>query len=216
MRENHRLQAAVLDQLDFDPAIDSSRIGVSVQEGVVTLSGHVPSFIDKARAETAAGMVRGIKAVVDDIRVDLPGHCETPDEITAKRAYERLASNVTVPIDRIHINVKDGVITLRGDVDWKYQCDAAVADLRHLNCVREIRNDVRVVPPMPASEVGNRIQKAMERLGLQSAPNVSVDARGSNVVLTGTVLSWREKDVAESVAWSVPGVSRVENRLVVA
>ena len=216
MREDHQLQAAVLEQLDFDPAIDSSQIGVAVRDGVVTLSGHVPSFIDKARAETTAGLVSSVKAVIDDIRVDLPGHCETPDEITAKRAYDRLATNVTVPIDRIHISVKDGVVTLRGDVDWQYQRQAAVDDLRHLDCVRDLRNEIEISPAIQASEVEGRISGAMHRLGLASAGSISVDVDGSRVTLSGMVVSWREKDVAEDIAWSVPGVSHVDNRLSVA
>lgn len=216
MREDHHLQAAVLEQLDFDPAINSSQIGVAVRDGVVTLSGHVPSFIDKARAETTVGLVGGVKAVVDDIRVDLPGHCETPDEVTAKRAHDRLASNVTVPIERIHISVKDGVVTLRGDVDWRYQREAAIEDLRHLDCVRDLRNEVKISPSVAASEIQDRIVGAMHRLGLASADKVAVETAGSQVTLSGTVVSWREKDVAEDIAWSVPGVSHVENRLAVA
>lgn len=216
MRHDHQLQAAVLDHLDFDPAITSSQIGVAVRDGVVTLSGHVPGFIDKTRAEAAAGMVKGVKAVVNDIRIDLPGHRETPDEVTARRAYDRLASNVSVPIESIRIGVKDGVVTLRGDVDWQYQREAALDDLRHLDCVRDVHNEIRVSPAVEADEIDARITGALQRLGLTSADSIVVVAKGSNVTLSGTVVSWHEKDVAENIAWSVPGVSRVENRLNVA
>jgi osmotically-inducible protein OsmY len=216
MRQDHHLQTTVLEQLDFDPAVTSSQIGVAVRDGVVTLSGHVPSFKDKARAEASAGLVQGVKAVVNDIRVDLPGHCESPDEVTARRAYDRLASNVSVPVERIRIAVKDGVVTLHGDVDWQYQRAAALDDLRQLDCIREIRNEIGIRPPVQASDVGARIQAALERLGLTSADSVAVKAEGSSVTLSGTVVSWHEKDVAENIAWSVPGVSRVVNQLVVA
>jgi osmotically-inducible protein OsmY len=215
MRHDHDLQKAVLEHLDFDPAITSSQIGVAVRDGVVTLSGHVPSFKDKARAETDAGLVRGVKAVVNEIRVDLPGHCESPDEVTARRAYDRLASNLSVPLDRIHIGVEGGVVTLHGDVDWQYQRLAAVEDLRQLDCVREIRNEIRIHPPIAAEDVSTRIQAALRRLGLTSADHIAVAANGSNVTLSGTVVSWHEKDVAETVAWSVPGISHVENKLMV-
>lgn len=216
MRQDHELQAAVIEQLDFDPAITSSRIGVAVRDGIVTLGGHVPSFMDKARAETAAGLVRGVKAVVDEIRVDLPGHCDTTDEVTARRAYDRLASNVTVPLERIHISVEKGVVTLRGEVDYQFQREAALADVRALDCVRDVRSEIRIRPPIEAREIALRIGAAMDRLGLTSAGNVAVEADGSNVILSGTVVSWHEKGMAESIAWTVPGVSHVENRLTVA
>lgn len=216
MREDHQLQAAVLEQLDFEPSINSSQIGVAVRDGVVTLSGHVPSFFDKTRAEATAGLVTGVKALVDDIRVDLPGHCETPDEVVARRAYERLASNVTVPIERLHISVKDGVVTLRGEVDWQFQRAAALEDLRHLDCVRDLDDEIRISPSVQASEIHDRIEGAMQRLGLASSDNIAVAAEGSTVTLSGTVVSWRERDVAEGIAWSVPGVSAVINQLTVA
>ena len=156
-----------------------------------------------------------MKAIVDDIRVELPGRCETTDETAARRAYDRLASNLTVPLDRIHIAVEDGVVTLRGDVDWQFQREAAVADLRHLDCVRDIRNEIQLRPPVEASAIAERIRGALGRLGLSSASAIEVEATGSDVRLSGFVPSWHERDVAENVAWSVPGVSRVDNRLTV-
>jgi osmotically-inducible protein OsmY len=215
MRKDHELQKAVLEQLDFDPAINSSHIGVSVRDGVVTLGGHVPSASDKARAEMGAGMVKDVKAVVDEISVELPGHCETPDELIAQRAYERLTSNNKVPADRIHLSVEDGVVTMRGDVDWEYQRAAALYDLQHLNCVRRIRNEVTIKPAVQGSLISERIHEALERLGLNSSSNIHVETRGSDVDLFGEVTSWQEKRLAENVAWSVPGVSHVANNITV-
>lgn len=215
MRKEHELQRAVLEQLDFDPAVNSSHIGVAVRDGVVTLSGHVPSYGDKARAEVAAGLVKGVKAVVDELTVELPGHCETPDEIVARRAYERLATNRHVPVDRIHLSVHEGTVTMRGDVDWEFQRAAAVADLQQLNCIKGVRNEVTIKPPIDAVVVSDTIRDALARLGLNSGDNIEVLAKGSDIALTGRVTSWQERRLAESVAWSLPGVSHVNNRITV-
>ncbi len=215
MRTDHELQKAVLEQLDFDPAINSSHIGVVVRDGMVTLGGHVPSLSDKARAETAAGMVKGVRAVVDEITVELPGHCDTPDEIVARRAYERLASNSKVPIDRIHLSVEDGVVTMRGDVDWEYQRAAASYDLQHLDCVRGLLNQLTIKPPVEEALISARIHEALERLGLNGWDRIKVETRGSDVALSGEVTSWQEKRLAENVAWSLPGVSHVVNHITV-
>jgi osmotically-inducible protein OsmY len=215
MRKDHELQKAVLEQLDFDPAINSSHIGVAVRDGMVTLGGHVPSLSDKARAEASAGTVKGVKAVVDEITVELPGHCDTPDEIVARRAYDRLASNSKVPVDRIHLSVGDGVVTIRGDVDWEYQRAAALYDLQHLGCVRRLRNEVTIKSPVEGAIISERIHEALERLGLNGGSSIAVETLGSDVALSGAVASWQEKRLAENVAWSLPGVSHVVNRITV-
>ena len=213
MRHDHILQRDVLAQLDFDPAINSSHIGVAVRDGIVTLSGHVPSLLEKSRAEGVAGRVHGVKAVVDEIDVELPGRCESPDELVAQRAYERLSSNLSVPVDRLHISVTDGAVTLRGDVDWQYQREAALQDLRHLDCIRSLRSEVVIKPPVEVADVGRRIHDALERLGLKPGDNIVVRISGSDVTLSGTVNSWHEKGMAEHVAWSIPGVSHVNNSI---
>jgi osmotically-inducible protein OsmY len=215
MRKDHELQKAVMEQLDFDPAINASHIGVAVRDGVVTLGGHVPSLSDKARAETSAGLVSGVKAVVDQIAVELPGHCETPDEIVARRAYERLASNSKVPIDRVHLSVEGGIVTIRGDVDWEFQRASALYDLQHLDCVRDIRNELVIRPPVEGALIAERIHEALDRLGLSSGTSIAVETSGSEVSLSGAVNSWQERRLAEHVAWSLPGVSHVKNRITV-
>jgi osmotically-inducible protein OsmY len=215
MRKDHELQKAVLEQLDFDPAINSSHIGVAVHEGVVTLSGHVPSLGEKVRAETTAGLVKDVKAVVDALTVELPGHCDTPDEVVARRAHERLMSNKNVPRDRIHLSVSEGTVTMRGDVDWEFQRAAALYDLQQLNCVRGVRNEVKIKPPVEAALVTERIHDALTRLGLNSSGGIDVRTKGSDIALSGSATSWQEKRLAENVAWSLPGVSHVENHITV-
>ena len=148
MREDHNLQAAVQARLDLDPAINSSHIGVSASGGIVTISGHVPSLNEWSAAERTAGQVKGVKAVVNAMLVELGGEGRTSDEQIAARAYSRLASNTLVPRDRLHIAVQDGVVTLHGDVDWHFQLRAAINDLELLKGVRQIRTDAQIRPPV--------------------------------------------------------------------
>jgi osmotically-inducible protein OsmY len=215
MRSDHQLQKAVLEQLDFEPSIDSSHIGVAAREGVVTLTGHVPSIGEKRAAERAVGHVRGVKAVIDCLTVELPGHRQTPDETLAERAYARLASNSSVPADRIHLSVDDGVLTLHGDVDWHYQRQAAEADLHQLDCVLEIRNEIAIKPPVKVAVIREKIHDALARIGPIDADRIEVKADGGHVILSGTVTSWHQKGMAESAAWSVPGVTSVADEIVV-
>ncbi|MBN9316729.1 MAG: BON domain-containing protein [Devosia sp.] len=215
MREDHKLQAAVQSRLDFDPAINSSRIGVGAREGIVTISGHVPSLLERSSAERAAGQVKGVKAVINELLVDLAGENRTSDEQIAERAYARLASNVSVPLDRLHFAVKDGTITLHGDVDWHFQLQAAIDDLRALEGVREIRSDAQIRPPIQAEKVHEKIKRALADIAPLDAERIRVTAEGSKVTLAGEVTSWHEKGLAESTAWCVPGVTQVDNRITV-
>jgi len=215
MREDHKLQAAVQARLDLDPSINSSHIGVGAREGIVTVSGHVPSLHERSSAERAAGQVKGVKAVINELVVELPGLSSTSDEQIAERAYARLASNVSVPLDRLHIAVKDGAITLHGDVDWPFQLQAAIHDLELLEGVREIRSDAQIRPPVEAEHVHDKIKQALARIAPLDAERIRVAAQGSRVTLSGQVTSWHEKSLAESTAWCVPGVSQVSNEITV-
>lgn len=211
MRNDHILQAAVLEQLDFDPSINSSHLGVAVREGFVTLSGHVPSLLERAAAECVAGRVNGVKAIVNAIEVELPGHNETSDEKLAEQAYARLASNLSVPADRVHLAVNDGVVRLHGDVDWNYQRQAVIDDLQKLPGLRGIESDLIVKTPVQAERVHKRIHDALASLTPLDADLIKVTAEGTEVTLSGQVTSWHEKGLAESTAWCVPGVSQVTN-----
>lgn len=215
MRNDHILQAAVLQQLDFDPSINASHIGVTAREGFVTLSGHVPSLLDRAAAESVAGRVKGVKAIVNQIQVELPGRCQTSDEQLAEQAYARLALNLAVPTDRVHLAVSEGIVRLHGDVDWNYQRQAALDDLHKLPGLRGIESDLVVKPPVKGEQVQKRIHNALASLTPLDADLVHVTVEGTNVTLSGEVTSWHEKGLAESTAWCVPGVSNVTNRITV-
>ena len=216
MRPDHSLQKSVLENLDYDPAINCSHIGVAVRDGIVTLSGHVPSLGEKRAAAIAAGLIKGVKAVIDEICIELPGRCQTSDEVVAERAYARLATNWSVPIERIHLEVKDGIVTLHGDVDWQYQRLETEADLHKLDCIRAIRNELVVKPAVKLELVQSKVHDALARLSPLDAENIEIETDGTTVTLTGTVTSWHEKGLAENAAWSVPGVTSVHNKVAVA
>lgn len=215
MREDHKLQATVQSRLDLDPSINSSHIGVAAREGIITISGHVPSLLERSAAERAAGQAKGVRAVINELVVELPGLNRTSDEQIAERAYARLASNVSVPLDRLHLAVKDGTVTLHGDVDWHFQLQAALDDLELLEGVREVRSDAQIRPPVQADNVHQKIKQALARIAPLDAERIDVTANGSEVTLSGEVTSWHEKGLAESTAWCVPGVSQVTNQITV-
>ena len=215
MRDDHNLQATVMERLDLDPAINSSHIGVAVQEGVVSLSGHVPSLLERSEAERAAGKVRGVRAIINGISVDLPGQSRTSDETLAQQAYSRLNSNSAIPKGRLHLAINDGVVTVHGDVDWPFQLHDALKDLHRLSGVREVRSDVEIRPPVKAERVQDKIRQAIGQIAPLDAQRIFVAAEGSEVVLTGAVTSWHEKEMAESAAWCVPGVVKVTNNIMV-
>ena len=215
MRPDHQLQMDVLENLDFDPSINCSHIGIAVRDGIVTLSGHIPSVGERRAVARTAGQVKGVKAVIDDVVVELPGACQTDDEVVAERAYARLATNRLVPISRIHLEVKDGIVTLHGDVDWHYQRLEAEADLHKLDCIRKLQNEIVVKPPVKVEVVRSKVHDALTRISQVNADNIKVKTEGTTVTLTGAVTSWHEKGLAESAVWSVPGVTSVENQIAV-
>ena len=215
MRSDHQLQKAVLEQLDCDPAINSSHIGVAVRDGVVTLSGHVPSLGEERAALVAAGQVRGVKAIIDHVRVELPGECQTSDEVVAEEAYKRLSSNASVPLKLLQLTVEDGVVTLLGEVHWQYQRRAAEEDLHKLACIRGIRNEITIRPPVKAEKVHEKIHELLARIAPTERDTIEVKAENGRVTLSGTVNTWHEKGLIENAAWSVPGVSEVIDQITV-
>lgn len=215
MRSDHQLQKDVLEHLDCDPAINSSHIGVAVRDGVVTLSGHVPSLGEERAALMSAGQVKGVKAIIDHISVELPGECQSSDEVVAEEAYKRLSSNASVPLTQIHLTVEDGVVILSGEVPWQYQRRAAEEDLHKLACVRGIRNEIVIRPPVKAENVHEKIHEVLARIAPTERDTIEVTADGGRVTLRGTVNTWHEKGVIENAAWSVPGVTEVIDRIMV-
>ncbi len=209
------LQQRVIDELAFDPSVDAAHIGVAVRDGVVTLSGHVRSVAEKFAAERAARRVKGVKAIAQDIAVRLPPDKKTDDDEIAERALKMLTWDVLVPSDAIAVSVEHGVITLSGVVEWGYQRDEAERDLRRLGGVKGVVNLIEVRPRVDAADVQARLRAAFERNADIEAEGITVAVKEGRIVLGGKVKSWIEREEAERVAWSVPGVKAVEDHIAI-
>lgn len=213
---DEEIQRAVLDELRWDPEVDPTDVGVEVDDGVVTLTGTVGSYTMKYAAEKAAHRVLGVKAVANDIEVVLPGERVRTDTAIAEAAANALRWDTVVPSDRISVTVRDGWVTLEGDVDWYFQKEAAERDVRNLIGVKGVTNLIRVrAPRVSPTEVKSNIEEALERSAELDARRIRVETRDGKVVLSGTVRSWVEREEAESAAWATKGVTDVENLIIV-
>jgi osmotically-inducible protein OsmY len=210
-----QLQQAVLDELDFEPGVRSTDIGVSVHEGVVTLSGFVDSYGDKFDAERTVKRVFGVKGLANDLAVKLPDPAHRPDPEIAEAAVRALEASSSVPRGRIQVTVRDGVVILEGEVDWQFQGMAAVDALRRLTGVRDVRSHISVRPHASVPDVKRMIEEALRRSAEVEARRITVDSSDGKVTLHGSVHSWREHAEVVDAAWRAPGVTQVEDRLTV-
>ena len=213
-RTDNSIREDVLRELNWDPTITSaSDIAVAAKDGVVTLSGFVPTYWDKDAAEKAAKRVYGVKGVANDIAVK-PLWQRIDPEI-ARDAVHELESHISIPADRIKVTVKDGWVTLEGTVDWEYQKSLAQSAMKKLKGVSGVTNKIQVTPKASAAEVKSKIEEALRRSAELDARRTTVEIEGSTVKLYGSVSSWAERDEAERAAWSAPGTTMVENHILV-
>jgi osmotically-inducible protein OsmY len=213
MINDKQLQQAVTDELTWEPCITSAHIGVTAKDGVVTLSGNVPSYWQKRSAETAASRVKGVKAVVEEIKVKLFGDSLWTDDKIAEHGVRNLASDSSVPKDRIKLAVENGWVTLTGEVDWHYQKSATEHDVHRLIGVLGVTNNIEVKPPAEAYEIREKIEKALSRVAPFDAQNISIKTDGGKVTLNGNLRNWYERDLVETAAWSAPGVTQVMDNI---
>jgi osmotically-inducible protein OsmY len=207
-----RMRDAVLHQLEWDPRVDASGVGVTAKAGVVTLTGFIDSYAGKLAAERSAKQVRGVRAVANDIevRLKLP---RTDTEI-AHDVVRALEARITIP-EGVKAAVHGGHVTLTGRVDWLYQSREAEKTVRHIRGVRHVNNRLTVAPRAVERDVRERIVQALQRNANVDARQITVQLSGDKVTLTGTVGNWLQRECAERAAADAPGVTDVENRLAV-
>lgn len=215
MKTNAELQRDVVAELAYEPMIDAAQIGVIAKDGIVTLTGTVESYAQKLAASEAAERVSGVRAVVEEMHVELPCLHHRADEDLGRAALNALKWDTRIPDERLKLRVNHGWITLQGTVDHRYQREAAEQVIRNLVGVRHIENQIEVKPAITPYDIKTRVETALRRMA-PSEPHISVDVQGGTIILRGNVQSQAERKQAEREAWSAPGVSKVEDHLTIA
>ena len=212
-----------MDELKWEPAVHAEQIGVEVKDGIVTLAGHVDSYLAKWNAERAAQRVAGVKALAVEIDVRLNGSTKRSDADVVRSIENMLLWTTYLPKDSVKVKVKvkvmvmveDGWVTLSGQVQWGFQRNTAAAAVRYLLGVKGVSDQITIKPGVSASAVKSDIEAALKRRATNEANGIKVAVNGSEVTLTGKVPTWAERDAAGSAAWGTAGVSNVVDNITI-
>jgi len=215
MKTDLDIQHSVQYELEWEPIVDAAHIGVTANDGVVTLSGHVATHGERLAAERATKTVYGVRAVANELEVRLPDGHERTDEDIAAACASALKHHSLIPSGRIKPTISHGRITLDGEVEWQYQRLAAEQAVLYLPGVISVLNAITLKPRVSAADVKDKIERALKRSAGLDARRIHVRVDGGKVSLYGSVRSWIEKDEATRTAWAAPGVVAVDDRVVV-
>ena len=215
MKTDTQLQQDVIAELKWEPSVNAAQIGVEVQDGVVTLAGHVGSYAEKLDAEHAAQRVSGVKALAIEMDVKLAGLSKRTDADIARSVENVLQWTTYLPLNHVKVMVESGWVTLSGEVDWEYQRQAATAAVRYLMGVTGVSDQITIKPKVSSTAVKSDIEAALKRRAKSDAHKISVEVQGADVTLTGKVHSWSERDLARNTAWGTSGVQHVVDHMTV-
>ncbi|MCP4317263.1 MAG: BON domain-containing protein [Hyphomicrobiales bacterium] len=216
MIPDNTLKQRVLDELRWDTKVNQAHIGVTASDGSITLSGHATSFPEKYAAGEATKRVRGVKAVADEIKVHLPTEHRLDDSDIAKRIAHVLEWNVSIPDNNVRAKVRDGFVTLTGEVDWHHQRSHILRQIEHVGGIREISNQITLRARPTSDNVKKEIEDALYRNSEKEAKQIRVSIIGDTVTLDGQVKDLYERDLVKDAAWSAPGVRHVVDNIRVA
>ncbi|MFB9990410.1 BON domain-containing protein [Deinococcus oregonensis] len=216
MKPNETLQLHVVQQLEWNPSVDASNIGVQVQDGVVTLEGHVTSYAEKFAAVRVTKAVSGVKGLADELQVKLHTSFERTDTDLVTFALQMLNWDTVVPKDHVRVTVRDGWLTLEGEVDWDYQRTGAERAIQYLSGIKGVSNAITLTHCDLPTDVKTKIELALQRSAVSDAQHISVEMHGGTATLSGEVHTFAARDEAALAAWGAPGVRSVTNHITVA
>jgi osmotically-inducible protein OsmY len=214
-KTDSQLQQDILAELRWDPKINAAHIGVEVLKGVVTLSGHVDSFVEKWNAEQAVKRVPGVKILAVELDVMLPNDNKRSDTEIALAVSNALRHNIYRLDQFVKAKVEGAIVTLTGEAQWQYQVDAATNAIRYLAGVVGINNRVLLKPSISVSAVKKDIDDAIQRRARNDMKNIQVEIKGNEVLLSGKVEDWSERNLAIDAAWGVVGVQKVSDQMTI-
>jgi osmotically-inducible protein OsmY len=210
-----QLKALVDEELEWEPSLEADDIGVAIEDGVVTLMGHVKNYAQKHAAEDAAKRVKGVRAIVEKLEVRFGNAPKTADDEIARRAIKLLDWDVSIPKGDIFATVQNGFVTLTGSVEWNYQRAKAAKLVGGLNGVTGVFNDIKVKNRVSKSNIKQRIEDALTRNAEIEAKGIMVSISEGKVTLDGKVDHWHDRKIAENAAWAAPGVTSVVDNLII-